>query len=89
MKEETVQTYPHIDAAVEAGTSAVVERMEGTRRALERTLRAGSGRERDRARAALLAYERALDLYRRLIELRDAAARAEASNMRGGTAITH
>jgi hypothetical protein len=75
----TAYTYPHLDAAVETGRDPVVERMESTRDQLERAFRNSTGREKERARAALLAYQRALDLYRRLIDL---------SNMRGGTAIS-
>jgi hypothetical protein len=81
-------TYPHLDSAVEQGNSPLVERLEGTRAKLDRAFRIGAGRDRDRARVALAAYDRALDLYRRLIDLRDEARAAPDSNMHGGTAIT-
>jgi hypothetical protein len=64
------RVYPHLDAAVEMGTSPILQRMENTRRELDRTLRTAAGRDKERARAALLAYNRTLDLYRRLLELR-------------------
>ncbi len=85
MKNETTPIYPYLDAAVAAESSPIVQRFESILRELDRISQTGSARERERARAASLAYARALDLYRRLVELRDAAG----SNMRGGTAITH
>jgi hypothetical protein len=81
-------TYPYMDAAVETGTSPILEAIESTRSKLDHALRTGTTREKERARAALVAYERALDLYRRLLELRYETAGAPASNMRAGTAIT-
>jgi len=81
-------TYPHLDAAVEQGNSPIVERLQTTRAKLDRTFRVGAGRDRERARAALAAYDRALDLYHRLIDLRDEARGAADSNMHSGTAIT-
>jgi hypothetical protein len=84
---ETVRTYPHLDEAVEMGTSPILEAMESTRGQLDRALRTGTAREKERAHAALTAYRRAFDLYRRLIDLRYEAAGAVVSNIRGGTAI--
>jgi hypothetical protein len=64
------RVYPHLDAAVEMGTSPILQRLENTRRELERTLRTAAGRDKERARAALLAYNRTLELYHRLLDLR-------------------
>jgi hypothetical protein len=84
----TIHTYPLLDAAVETGTSPILQAIESTRGKLDGAFRTGTARERERARAALVAYARALDLYRRLIDLRNEAAGAATSNMRGETAIS-
>lgn len=69
--EGTWRRYPRLDAALETETPAVLERFEASRSEIDRLFRGGTGRERDRARAALLAYRRALELYYYLAELRD------------------
>jgi hypothetical protein len=78
--------YPHLDTALETESPAVLASIERTCRGLDRLLQAGTERERERARAALVAYARALELYHRLVGLRDDALRT-ASNMRRGIAI--
>ena len=80
------QHYPHIDAALETESPAVLASIEKTCRGLDHLLQAGTEREKERARAALIAYARALELYHRLVGLRDDALRT-ASNMRGRIAI--
>ena len=85
--EASWRRYPHLYAALEAETSAVVANIENTRAEIDRLSQTVTGREKERARVALIAYERALELYRCLAELRDQA-RAAASNMGAGTAIT-
>jgi hypothetical protein len=79
--------YPHVDSALEMETPAVLGRMEKTCRELDRLSRAGTERERERARVALVAYRRALELYHQLVNLRDEVLQA-ASNTSHGTAIT-
>ena len=79
--------YPHLDAAIETKTPAVLASMEKTRMSIDRLARTGTEREKERARTALAAYARALELYRHLAELRDEAMRT-ASNMSAGTAIS-
>jgi hypothetical protein len=78
--------YPHLDAAIEAEKPAVLASIENSRAAIDRLSRTGTEREKERARAALVAYARALELYLHLTDLRDQALRA-VSNMRAGTAI--
>jgi hypothetical protein len=63
--------YPRLDAALETETPAILDSFEISRSELDRLSRAGTERERDRARAALLAYQRALEMYYYLAELRD------------------
>jgi hypothetical protein len=81
------QHYPHLDAAIEAENPAVLASIGKTCAEIDRLLRAGTERERERARAALVAYGRALELYHHLTDLRDEALR-KTSNMRGGSPIT-
>jgi hypothetical protein len=65
--------YPHLDAAVETETPNVLASIEKTCRLLEQLLRAGTEREKERARRALIAYARTLELYHQLTNLRDEA----------------
>jgi hypothetical protein len=61
--------------------------MERTRMELDRISGIGMAGDRERARTALAAYERVLELYRYLADLRDHA-HSPISNMGAGTAIT-
>ncbi|HWR49882.1 MAG TPA: hypothetical protein VN428_02175 [Bryobacteraceae bacterium] len=72
-KDAPWRVYPSIDKALESEEPAVMARIEKTCRELDRIARTGHGRESERAKAALTAYGRALDLFRRLVELRDKA----------------
>lgn len=85
--ETSWRRYPHLDAALETDASSVVANIENTRVEIGRLSHTGAPREKERARTALVAYERALELYHHLAELRDQA-RGSTSNMRAGTAIT-
>jgi len=76
------QHYPLIDAALVTESPAVLASMEKTCRMLDHLLQTGTEREKERARAALVAYSRALELYHRLAGLRDDALQT-ASNIRG------
>ena len=78
--------YPHLQAAIETDTATVVAEMEQTRTEIERSTPTGSAREQDRARMALIAYDRALDLYQHLVDRRDELLQG-LSNMRSGTSI--
>lgn len=80
--------YPQMDGALETMNPSIVACMEETRAGMDRLSRTGTAREKERARAALRAYGRALELYRHLIELRDETLRT-VSNMRNGAAISH
>lgn len=85
--EMSWRRYPHLDAALETGAPAVVVNIENTQAEIDRLSRTGTAREKERARTALVACERALELYHQLAALRDQT-RGAASNMRTGTAIT-
>jgi hypothetical protein len=65
--------YPHLDAAVEMEHAPVIADMERTWNEMIRVSQAGTAREQERARVVLAAYGRALELYRRLTDLRDQA----------------
>ena len=84
--DRTWRRYPRLDAALEMEGPAIVANLENTRAEIRRLSHTGAGREKERARAALAAYERALELYHHLATIRDEELHA-ASNMRGGTAI--
>ena len=79
--------YPHLDAALETEAPSALANIENTRAEIDRLSQTGAAREKERARTALVACERALELYHHLAELRDQA-RGSTSNMRAGTAIT-
>jgi hypothetical protein len=79
--------YPHLDRTLETGTPTVLASIEKTCRELERLIQAGTDRDRERARRALVAYQRALELYHRLTDLREEAL-TTASNMRSRSAIS-
>jgi len=79
--------YPNLDASIETEGSPVIANIERTRNELVRTSQSGTAREKERARAVLTAYNRVLELYRRLVSLQDLARRASASNMRAGATI--
>ena len=78
--------YPHLQSAIETETAAVLANLEQTRTEIEGLSRTGSVREQERARTVLLAYTRALELYRDLAERRDQLVHAS-SNMRSGAPI--
>jgi hypothetical protein len=78
--------YPHVEAAIETDTAAVLADMEQTRTEIERSWAAGSTGEQERARIALIAYRRALELYQYLVEQRDKLLQAR-SNIGSGTSI--
>jgi hypothetical protein len=73
--------YPCLDAAIETERPAVLASIEKTCGELNRLSRGGTDREKERARTALVAYGKALELYHHLADLRDEALRV-ASNMR-------
>jgi len=75
--------YPHLDAALEIGNSPVIAQIERTWNEAVRLSQSGTAREQERARTVTTAYGRVLELYRRLVELRNEAPRTEASNLRG------
>ena len=68
--------YPHLDAALETANPTVLVCIEKRQTELEQICRNGTEREKQRARAAQAAYERAFALYRQLVDLRDEPLRA-------------
>jgi hypothetical protein len=79
--------YPHLDAAIEIGNFPVIAQIEQTWNEVVRLSQSGTDREQERARLVMTAYGRVLELYRRLVELRDQAPNTSASNLRGEAAI--
>jgi hypothetical protein len=79
--------YPHLDAAIEMANPPVIEGIERTWSEIVRTSQSGALRDQERARTVLTAYGRTMELYRRLVELRDHPQRAGGSNMRIGAPI--
>jgi hypothetical protein len=72
-KDGPWREYPAIDKALESDDPPVMPKIEKTCRELDRIAGAGNSRDAERAKAALVAYGRALDLFRRLTDLRDKA----------------
>jgi hypothetical protein len=81
--------YPHLDAAIEIGNSPVIAQIERTWNEAVRLSESGTAREQERARTVTIAYCRVLELYRRLVELRNQVPSTEVSNLHGGAAIKH
>jgi hypothetical protein len=69
--EASWRRYPNLEAAIDSESPAVVAEVESTRAEIESVSRTGGPREKERARTALTAFDRALDLYRHLLQLRD------------------
>ena len=63
--------YPHLDAAIEIGNSPVLAQIERTWNEAVRLSQSGTARDQERARTVAAAYSRVLELYRRLVELRN------------------
>jgi hypothetical protein len=87
MAEMRWRRYPHIDAALETAKPALLANIQQTQSKIDRILQHGNEREKERARAAQLAYLRALAIYQDLVNLRDTS-RDTASNKRTESAIT-
>jgi len=79
--------YPRLDADIEIGNSPVIAQIERTWNEAVRLSESGTGREQERARTVATAYGRVLELYRRLLGLRNQALSTEASNLHGRTPI--
>jgi hypothetical protein len=86
--------YPHLDAAVEAANPYVLASIRKTQTDIDRLLRNGTEREKERARLVRLAYTRAVALYDELAELRNQSLRSsgnkpgDSSNNSNKSAIT-
>ena len=75
--------YPHLDAVIELGNFPVIAQIERTWNEAVRLSQSGTAREQERARTVTTAYGCVLELYRRLVELRNEAPSTEVSNLRG------
>jgi hypothetical protein len=80
--------YPHLDAVIAIGNFPVIAQIERTWNEAVRLSQSGTARDQERARTVMAAYGRVLELYRRLVELREQAPGTGASNLRGETAIS-
>ena len=69
--EASWRRYPNLEAAIDSESPAVLAAVECTRAEIASVSRTGGPREKDRARTALAAYERVLELYRHLTQVRD------------------
>lgn len=86
-QETPWRQYPRLDAAIEVGNFPVIAQIERTWNEAVRLSQSGVAREQERARTVMAAYGRVLELYRRLVELRDQAPVTSISNLRGEAAI--
>ena len=64
-------TYPTVEKVLTQDVPDLFERMQKTCRRLEDFTKAGTPQEQNRARAAMAAYGRAMELLRELAEARD------------------
>ncbi len=65
------QTYPTVEKVLTQDVPDLFERMQKTCRRLEDFTKSGTPQEQNRARAAMAAYGRAMELLRVLAEARD------------------
>jgi hypothetical protein len=83
MQDAPWRHYPRLDAAIELGNFPVIAQIERTWNEAVRLSQSGTAREQERARTVTTAYGCVLELYRRLVELRNEAPSTEVSNLRG------
>ena len=69
--EQDWRNYPTVDRLLKEDPTALFSKMEKTCRRLEEFGRGGSAAEQTRAKAAITAYGRTMDLMRLLAETRD------------------
>jgi hypothetical protein len=80
--------FPQMERIFDGGErQAFMEKIERTCRALDEQARSGEPRDQQRARAALAAYGRALELLNELSELRETMA-GKGSNKAAAATIT-
>lgn len=68
--EAVWRSFPAIEKAVEGDSGPLMQKIEKTCRRLNEFITTGGQAERTRAQAAMGAYGRSLDLYRKLVEMR-------------------
>jgi len=71
IQEQDWRNYPTVERMLKEDPSATFGKMEKTCRRLEEFGRSGSPAEQSRAKAAITAYGRTMDLLRLLAETRD------------------
>ncbi len=67
------RSFPFFETALSSERPPVMEQIESTCRKLDAVIKDGSPQEQARARSAMAAYARTLELYRQLVEIRDRA----------------
>jgi hypothetical protein len=87
MQDAPWRHYPHLDAAIELGNFPVIAQIERTWNEAVRLSQSGTAREQERARTVTTAYGRVLELYRRLVELRNEARVPKQATCMGEAAI--
>jgi hypothetical protein len=78
------RSFPQLEALLATGSPELLERVEKTCLQLDALARNGSAQEQSRARSALAAYARMLELYKQLAELRNATGPADEPITRQG-----
>jgi hypothetical protein len=73
------RSFPLLEKLLLEERPVLLDRIEATCRLLDGILKSGSPQEKARARDAMAAYARSLELYRELVDRRDQVV-AEASN---------
>ena len=62
------RSFPHLEGVLQAERPPLIEKMAETCRKLDVIIKTGSAQEKQRAQAAMTAYARTLELYRRVEE---------------------
>jgi hypothetical protein len=74
------ERFPRFEKLLEVEQPELLLKMESSCRQLDGILKTGSPQDQSRAQAAMTAYLRTLELYRRLAELRDQTFAAASNN---------
>jgi hypothetical protein len=67
------RSFPFFETTLTSERPAVMGKIESTCRKLDALIKDGSPQDQARARSAMAAYARTLELYRQLVEMRDKA----------------
>lgn len=69
-EEQVWRSFPQFEKAVDGDAQALIAKIEKTVRRLDEFVRTGDAAEQTRAKAAMAAYGRTMDLYRKLLEMK-------------------